>query len=331
MLDNKKHVTYFSVGTNVLLTAVKLTVGLITGSTAILSEAVHSGSDLITSIVAMVSVSQADKPPDADHPYGHGKYENIGSLVEAVIIFISGALIFNKALKELFVGVELKSLDLGIWVMLFSAVANLIMSTILINKGKELDSPVIEADGWHSRTDVFTATGVMISLVIVKYTGSKIIDPLIAIAVAAVIVWISLKISLEAIKVLVDTKLPSEIEEKLKKIIVKHENKFIEFHHFRTRKLGSQVQLDLHLVFPDDTPLKQAHDLTEEIEKEVSEVLPDTTVLIHIEPCDAGKNVKKDCQHKNVESGRCMIKKGDVINICRQHYDKSTHDRDGLE
>lgn len=296
MQKNKAWITYFSIGMNVFLSAMKLIVSFITGSTAILSEALHSGSDLITSFIAMFAVRESEKPPDREHPYGHGKFENVGSLLEAIIIFASGVFIFYRSISQIILGSNLGELDLGICVMLVSAVINFFVSSFLIRKGKELESPAIEADGWHSRTDVFTAGGVMLSLIIVKITGIKILDPIIALLVGLVIFWISIRIFLESYGILVDKSLPPEEEAKIKEIIKLHSDQYLEFHKMRTRKKGGERELDLHLVFPISTSLKDAHDLSTHLEEEIRSVFPHMKILIHMEPCDRGENIEFECK-----------------------------------
>lgn len=294
VIKSKTQVTYFSVGMNVFLTLFKITVSFITGSTAILSEALHSGSDLVTSLIAMFSVRESEKPPDSDHPYGHGKYENVASLLESIIIFASGFFIIYRSIMRIKTGVELVSLDLGIVTMLVAAIINFFVSSYLIKKGRELESPAIVADGWHSRTDVFTAMGVMASLIIVKLTGINILDPIIAMGVALVILWVAVRIFLESLEILVDRSLPQEEEKKIRDIIEKHKDKYLEFHQMRSRKKGGEREVDLHLVFPDNISLKEAHDLANHLEDEVKKEFPGIKVLIHMEPYEDGENVEKD-------------------------------------
>jgi len=298
LIKSKSQVTYFSVAVNILLTVAKLTVGLITGSTAILSESAHSASDLITSFISLFSVREAEKPPDKEHPYGHGKYENIGSFLEAIVIFGSGIYIIYRAVREIIFGVKLESLDLGILVMLVSAIANWFISSFLLKKGREFDSPAITADGWHSRTDVFTASGVFASLIIVRFTRWTIIDPIIAIVVSFVILIIGIRIGLDAFRNLVDTRLPPEVEKKIKEILKEHSHEFLEYHTFRTRKAGSNIELDFHMVFPDEVSLFDAHTLTEKLEKRIGSLIPHSRVLIHTEPCNKGNNIHMYCRYK---------------------------------
>ena len=295
MLNSKKKLTYFSLGMNVFLTILKIIVSFVTGSTAIFSEAIHSGSDLLTSIIALFSVREAEKPPDHEHPYGHGKFENIASLFEGLIILSSAVFIVYRSINQILSGVELGSLNLGMATMFISAVINWFVSSLLIKKGKELESPAIEADGWHSRTDVFTAAGVLISLAIVHFTGFKILDPVIAIMVAGVIFWVAGKIILGAFHSLVDMRLPEKEEKAIRDIIEKHSSQYLEFHKMRTRKKGGEREIDLHLVFPDDMLLKDAHALTDHLEEEIKKLFCNCKVLIHSESCDKGKNLKHEC------------------------------------
>ncbi len=309
---SKVRITYISIGVNIVLTTIKLIIACITGSSSILSESAHSASDLITSFIALFSVREAEKPADRDHPYGHGKFENIGSLFEALIIFTSGILVSYKAIRSIILKSHIVDLDLGIGVMLFSAVVNFFMSSYLIKKGRELNSPVIEADGWHSRTDVFTALGVFVALILIKFTHITIIDPIVALVVATVIFSIAIKIGLRSFNVLVDTSLPSTVEEKIKEILDKYKGEYIEVHSFRTRSSGQDFYIDMHMVFADSTPLKKAHLLTEKIEREIESVLPHSKTLIHIEPCDSGKQLKnRVCRKKTCLSEEDFLSEND--------------------
>lgn len=308
MENSRVRITYFSVGMNICLTLLKLLVSFLTGSTAILSEAVHSGSDLFTSFIAMFSVKESEKPPDRDHPYGHGKFENIASLMQAVIIFSSGVFIFHKSMQQIIMGVHIEEVDMGIGVMLISFTANFFISSFLIKKGKELNSPAIEADGWHSRTDVYTSMGIMISLAAVKYTGFTLLDPIIAMGVGSVIFWIAVKIFMDSFVVLVDKRLPPIEENLIKNVIKNHSHSYLDFHRMRTRKTGGNREVDLHLVFPDRTLLKDAHSLASSIEKEIKDLYPGIKVLIHLEPCESGNNVEIECE-KCAANKQCEEKK----------------------
>ncbi|MCD4783779.1 MAG: cation diffusion facilitator family transporter [Candidatus Eremiobacteraeota bacterium] len=303
IIKTKTQVTYFSVGMNVFLTLFKIAVSFITGSTAILSEALHSGSDLVTSLIAMFSVREAEKPPDSEHPYGHGKYENVASLLESLVIFGSGFFILYRSIIRIKTGVELASLDLGIVTMFVAAIVNFFVSSYLIRKGRELESPAIEADGWHSRTDVYTATGVMVSLIVVKFTGINILDPIIAIGVALVILWVAVRIFLESLGILVDKCLPPEEEKRIRDIIGKHKDEYLEFHRMRSRKKGGEREVDLHLVFLGNISLKKAHDLASHLEDEVKQEFPGIKVLIHMEPCDDGKNIVNENKQCDICEG----------------------------
>ncbi len=320
-IESKSQVTYFSVGVNILLTLGKLAVGIATGSAAIISEAAHSASDLVTSLISLFSVREAEKPPDQDHPYGHGKYENFGSFAVALMIIASGIYVCSRALRELIFGVQIQSIGLGAGVMLGAAVANYFISAFLIKMGKKFDSPAIEADGWHSRSDVFTAGGVFVSLVIIHFTGWYALDPAVAILISWVILYVGVHIGYEAFSVLVDSRIPVEAEEKIRRIIEARWEDYIEYHSFRARKAGSQVDMDLHLVFPDSTSLAEAHKVTEELERQISGIIPGTRVLIHIEPCDNGQNIRDNCRHQDPDQ-ECSL--ADIPRKCGFNRDNVT-------
>ncbi|MCL4440453.1 MAG: cation diffusion facilitator family transporter [Firmicutes bacterium] len=288
VLDKKLKVARLSILSNTCLTIGKLVVGLSMGSVGVISEAVHSGLDLIASFIAFMAVRQSGKPADENHPYGHGKFENLASIVEAILILAAAVGIFLHAVPRiLHGGSEIESLGWGATVMVISAAVNFIISRKLMQVGKETDSPALVADGWHLRTDVYTSLGVLVGLGTIYLTGYTILDPIVGIAVGILIVKASFDLIRESMGVMLDVSLPSEEEEVIKRVLLKHSNQFLEYHGLRTRKSGPYRYVDLHLVVPRHLPVGAAHILCDLIEQEIEEALPGVQVLIHCEPCEA--------------------------------------------
>lgn len=283
--SEKTTVAALSVLSNTFLTLGKITVGFISGSMSILSEGIHSGMDLIAAIIALLAVKQSEKPADDRHAYGHGKFENVSGTMEALLIFIAAAWIIYEAASKFTTGVHIDQFGLGIVVMGASALINLVVSTLLFRVAKKTDSIALEADALHLRTDVYTSGGVFIGLIIMKLTGWSILDPIIAIAVALLIIKAAYNLTKEAFMPLVDTTLPEEEYLAITNILEVHAHNFIEFHQLRTRKSGSERYIDLHLVVPSQEPVKKVHDLCDHLEEEINKQLPRTHVLIHFEPC----------------------------------------------
>jgi cation diffusion facilitator family transporter len=269
---------------NALLVVLKLSVWWISGSVSVLSEAVHSGSDLFTTIVQFFSVRLATQPADHDHHYGHGKFENLGAALQALFIVGIAAIIVVEALSRLRHGANLAHLDLGIGVMLFSAVVNVLVSMRLDRVAHREQSPALHAQATDLRVDVWTAAGVGLSLLAIRFTGLSILDPIVSLVVAGIIVKSAYDLTTHALGDLTDQRLPPEQEDRIRDMIEGHRNTFASYHKLRTRRSGAGEFIDFHLQMPGGTPLKVAHDTSDLIVADIKRVLPRSHVLIHLEP-----------------------------------------------
>ena len=204
MIRTKTGAAMLSVVSNSILIALKLAAGAITGSIAILTEAIHSSIDLMASVVALVSVRRADEPPDEDHPYGHEKVENLAATIEGMLILVGAGIIIFEATRRLASGSEVESLGVGIAVIAFSIVANLGVSAFLSRRAKALDSPALEGDAAHLRADALTSFGVLAGLALVEITGDPAFDAIAALVVAVAIVVSGVRIMRRSGGVLVD-------------------------------------------------------------------------------------------------------------------------------
>lgn len=288
-MNNKKvKVAQLSVLSNTLLVLFKLVVGIAINSVSVISEAIHSGLDLLAALLALFAVRQSGKPPDEQHQYGHGKIENISGVIEAILIFIAAIWIIREAVHKLLVGARVETPVWGLIVMGFSGIVNYIISTVLMKTAKATDSVALEADAWHLRTDVYTSLGVAVGLLLLLLTGYQLLDPLIAIGVALLIIKASFDLTIKAFFPLLDTSLPSDEEETIKQIIDDYGTQYISFHKLRTRKAGSERHIDLHLVVPETRSIAISHELCDDIEKAVKDRFPGSHVLIHVEPCRNG-------------------------------------------
>ena len=275
------------------LTIGKLAVGFFSGSVAIIAEAAHSGIDLVASVIAFYAVSVSGKPADGDHAYGHGKYENISGLAEALLIFVAAGWIINEALHKLMEPSEPGLLLLGTTVMFVSAAANMAVSRLLFKTGKEHDSLALIADAWHLRTDVYTSAGVMISLAL-YYAGKKLmpgmdllwLDPTAAILVALLIVKAAWQLSVDSVRDLLDQTLPPEEERLIKTRLLELHPQIYSFKNFRTRKSGKTRFVDLDAMMSPDLSLKDSHAIADRISDKVREAFADAVVTVHVEPCE---------------------------------------------
>jgi len=284
-----------SIISNTALVILKLAAGIMIGSVSVISEAIHSGIDLVAAIIAYFSVKRSSQPPDKEHAFGHGKIENVSGAVEAVLIFVAAGLIIWEAYNKLIHGVVMEDVSLGILVMLVSVVANYYVSEKLIKTARKTDSIALEADGWHLRTDVLTSLGIFGGLVAIKLTGITILDPILAILVALFILKAAFDLTIKSVKDLLDIRLSREEEDEIKRIISDHSGSYVEFHELRTRKSGSDRFVDLHLVVHKKLSVDEAHSLSDHIENDIMERLPRTSVIIHIEPCEHVVENCKEC------------------------------------
>lgn len=298
----KVEVARLSVLSNSVLVIFKLVVGLTINSVSVISEAIHSGLDLIAALIALFAVSRSGKPPDAEHQYGHGKIENISGVIEAILIFVAAIWIIREAAAKLIVGARVDAPMWGLIVMGFSAAANWVVSSLLMKTAHETDSIALEADALHLRTDVYTSVGVAGGLLLLWITGIHLFDPLIAIGVALLIIKAAYDLTAKAFFPLLDASLPPEEEASIKEIIEIFGTHFVSFHKMRTRKAGDQRFVDLHLVVPQYQNIAATHEVCDDIEREITDKYPGAQVLIHVEPCQIGEDCKECRGH-----GQCKI------------------------
>jgi cation diffusion facilitator family transporter len=283
----KQRAAAISIASNVSLIVLKVAAGLITGSIAILTEAVHSSVDLMASVVAFVSVRKADEPADDDHPYGHDKIENLSAAIEGMLILVGAGVIVFESIRRMIDPPEVHSLGVGIAVIGFSAAANLVVSSYLYRQARETDSPALEGDAAHLRTDAMTSAGVLLGLVLVEVTGIEWIDPATALVVAVAIVFAGVRILMRSSRVLVDEALPEdELAAIADAVMGFGAEEVVGFHKLRARRGGSRRYVDLHVQFREGTTLHRAHDLTHELQLEIEDRLRNADVLIHLEPED---------------------------------------------
>ncbi len=278
-------VARLSIYSNIFLLLMKLIVGVFMGSISVLSEALHSGIDLLAAIIANYSVRKAGQPADADHKFGHGKFENVSGTVEALLIFIAAIIILFKAGEKITTGGEVELIGAGLVIMGISAAVNFIVSRKIMNIAKKAESIALEADAYHLTTDVYTSVGVFIGLVLIKLTGNPIFDPILAVLVALLIIKASYDLTKRSISGLMDVKLSDKEEEIIKSVIAEHYSQYAGFHNLRTRMSGAERFVDLHLVVPRKQHVVDAHEFCNHLEKDIKEKIPNLSILIHIEPC----------------------------------------------
>lgn len=280
-------VARLSIYSNIILLFIKLIAGISMGSISVLSEALHSGIDLLAAFVANYSVGKAGQPADKDHKFGHGKYENVSGSVEALLIFLAAMIILYESGQKLLTGGEVESVGIGIIIMGISALINIFVSRKIMKVAKKAESIALEADAYHLTTDVYTSIGVFIGLVLIRLTGNSIFDPIVAIIVAIIIMKASYDLTKRSIAGLMDMKLSDKEEDIIQSIISDHSSQHVEYHDLRTRMSGAERFVDLHLVMPKDMHIDDVHDLCDHIEKDIRERISNLSMTIHVEPCSA--------------------------------------------
>ena len=278
------------------ISAALATVGLkavaygLTGSVGLLSDAAESSANLVAAIGAFWALSVAVRPPDEEHAYGHTKAEFFASALEGALVLAAAAAIVALAIGRLFEPQPLENVGVGLAVSAVAAALNGAVGLVLLRAGGRLRSAALRADGRHLLTDVWTTAGVVIGVLLVSWTGSLILDPLIALVVAANIVWVGFRILNEAAHGLLDTTLPPEDLEVIEAVISAYRKSYreegIEFHALRTRSAGVRRFVSMHILVPGTWSVRRGHDLSENLERDVVEALPMTTLFVHLEPLE---------------------------------------------
>ena len=293
VVDKKTAAAILSVASNSLLIILKVVAGLLIGSVAVLSEAIHSGVDLVAALIALFAVRASGREADERHPFGHGKVENISGTIEALLIFAAAAWIIYEAIRKLIDPQEISMPFWGVGVMLVSALVNLFVSGHLFKVSKETDSVALKADAWHLRTDVYTSTGVMVGLLVIWVVGMispgvdlRWLAPVVAILVALLILKAAWDLARESGRDLMDVSLPDEDVAWIKQFIHDGWPQVRSFHHLRTRKAGPNRFIEFHLVVDEHMSVGAAHTLNDDIVAAIKERLAESRVNIHVEPCE---------------------------------------------
>jgi cation diffusion facilitator family transporter len=275
--------------TAVGLTAMKTVVGLLTGSLGILAEAAHSGLDLVAAMMTFLAVRISGKPPDATHPYGHGKVENLSALFETGLLLITCVWIVREAIGRLLH--HHAQMEVNVWsflVMLISVAANAARARVLARTAQEYGSQALEADALHFQTDMWSSLVVIGGLIAVRIADSSGLawlrggDAVAALGVSAIIVWVSVQLGRRTIDALLDSA-PAGMERRIA-IAAEGVEGVHNCHNVRIRASGPKMFVDLHVLVDGGQTLSQAHDLTERIEAAIQQIAPQADVTVHPEP-----------------------------------------------
>ena len=286
IITEKKLAAGLSITSNAVIIILKFIAGIISGSISIISEAIHSMSDFLASVLTFFAVMKSSEPADKEHPFGHGKYEDMSGFIEGGLIIFAAFYIIYEACKKLFMH-EAFEVDttLGIAVMLFAVAANFFVSSVLFKVAKKSNSISLFADGEHLRTDIYSSLGVMAGLILIKITGIHILDPVIAILVALFILKAGFSISKETLNNLLDGSLPPEDMKSIEEIINSYKNKCIlGIKNLKARRCGPSTDIELTILFPKDMTIEKCHNICDEIENLITHKLGHVTIMIHAEP-----------------------------------------------
>ena len=267
------------------LIVLKIVVAVITGSISISAQALDSFLDLFAITITFFAVRLAIVPADEEHPFGHGKVEGIAAIVQAVLIFTAAGFIIYSAVRRIIADTTVELTEAGIGVMLVSIIVSICLSRHLLKVSRTTGSLALEASARNIAADVYSASGVLVALVAIRFTGLSILDPIIAIGVALYILKAAYDVTMKSISELVDVRLPRAEEEQVVACITEHRAQLAGFHKIRTRKAGSQRFIEFHLLIPKNASLEEAHLMCYHLEEDIESRLPNSSVTIHVEPC----------------------------------------------
>jgi cation diffusion facilitator family transporter len=270
---------------NILSTLVKLVAAVLTGSVSLLSEAAHSFTDIFASAIALASVRAAAVPPDEEHPFGHGKIESLAGFGESILLFGVVVYVVIEAIQRLVTPQPIMELDLGIVVMVASAVGAFLVSRFVGRIASQTGSLALKSNAQHLMVDFVTSAGVLGGLVLAKATGATWADSVLALGFAVWMAWGAWKLSFQAFHDLIDIRLPDEEIHQVRTLI-ESEPQILGFHRLRTRRSGSMRFIDMHIVVPREWTVVEAHDLADRLEKRIALDLQPATVVIHVDPYD---------------------------------------------
>jgi len=287
---SKENAAKLSVCSNSMLVAVKLGIGLFTGSISVISEALHSGVDLFAAGIAFCAVRMADKGPDSRHTYGHGKIENFSGAIEAILIIVAALWIVWEAIPKILHPTVPENIEYGIVIMLISAIVNYYVSRHLFRVAKQTESHALEADALHLQADIYTSMGVFIGLLLVRFTGLYWLDPFIAIGVALIILKAGCDMTRKSVEELLDVSLADEEIKCIEEILRRHPG-VIDYNRLRSRRSGSNRLIDVYLYLEKTLSLEGAHAICDQVEKQIHACFIACDIVIHTEPAEQQKSI----------------------------------------
>lgn len=288
-ISNRSSLTRFawlSIGAAIATIILKTGAYLLTGSVGLLSDAVESIVNLLGAIMALWMLTIAARPPDDSHMFGHSKAEYFSSGVEGALILAAAAAIAYAAIQRLLNPQPLEQVGIGLLVSIAASVINFVVSRILMTAGKRHNSITLEADAQHLMTDVWTSVGVIVAVALVAVTGWLLLDPIIALIVAANIIWTGSSLIRRSIAGLMDIVLPEQDHKAIEEVMAKYRQKGVDFHALRTRQAAARKFVTVHMLVPGDWTVHDAHHVAEDFERDIRTALGDAVVATHLEPIE---------------------------------------------
>ncbi|MFP5264025.1 MAG: cation diffusion facilitator family transporter [Blastocatellia bacterium] len=281
----KNSVAKLSILAASFLVALKTVTGFLTGSISVWASLLDSAMDIFASTINYIAVRVAARPADEDHTYGHGKAESLAGLFQATVITVSGLFLIWEAVRRLRVPHEIASEGIGIATMMIAIAVSAALVARLRSIARKTESPALNSDAIHYASDIYTNLSALLALLIIKLSGLRVVDPLISILISLYILWSAVSVARESIDVLMDRRLPLEVDEQIASIVGRYrEQGIFGFHDLRTRRSGSNKFIDLHLEVAGDKSLEEAHDLTVRVLREIESEIPRSRVQIHTDP-----------------------------------------------
>ena len=302
MFSTERGAANLLIGVVIGLILLKIIAGWISGSISVFAQAADSFLDLFAGLVTFFAVRIATKPADEEHPFGHGKVEDMAGMVQGVLLFIAAGLIIYSSVQRIINKTPIELAEAGMVAMVVSMVASVLLSRHLLKVSRATGSVVLEANARNITGDIYSTAAVLVGLIVVRLTGLSILDPIIAIGIAIYIAKIAYDAINKPLLGLVDASLPRSEQAVIKSCLAEQGNQIVGFHELRTRRSGNQRYIDLHLVMAKGISLEKAHQVCDLLEVDIQSRLSRTNVTIHVEPCD-GK-----CKECSVNSSVCKTK-----------------------
>jgi len=281
----KKGAAAIAVVGGVAIFLIKMAAYFMSGSVALLSDALESIVNIAASLLMLYAVYVSGIPADDDHHYGHQKIEGVSSLIEGAFILTAAVFIIHTAIERIFDPVPLGSVEAALGVSLFATALNGGLSWFLGRNAEENGSMALEGDSKHLLSDVVTSAGVAVGLLVAEYTGLAMLDPVMALLVAVLIVRMGVKLVLKSSRLLMDLHDPEE-ERRIMKVLESHVSDSVDFHDLKTRRSGNEVYAEVHLSVDPSLTVEEAHNLADHLEDDLRSELPNTVITIHVEPLE---------------------------------------------